>query len=271
MLILAGPFYKRFVVKKSLTILFFVFYRMVSAQDIMNELTVDRPGIAETPYTVSPGMYQFEFGLDYYQRYNGKIFYLPVGLFRTGISKRTELRLSTRQVKDKTDSRVLNGMAPLSVGFKTHLVKQRHRRPEIDILADVVIPTSSSPLQPKHAGPEVLLLFQNDFYPNMAINYNVGLLWDVNLEENVFTSSVCFNFLPFKTFDLFVEYFSFVPKNQWPGEQGVDGGITFLVHPFVQLDLSAGYSRITQEDNFFVSSGLSFRLHRKKKSALLVD
>ena len=32
------------------------------SQDNLNELTVDRPGIAETPFTVSPGMYQFEIG-----------------------------------------------------------------------------------------------------------------------------------------------------------------------------------------------------------------
>src|SRR5882672_7262984 len=81
----------------------------------LNELTVDRPGVAETPFTVPKGMYQFEVGFDYFKRYNGEIYNLPVVLFRTGISERAELRLSTKQLLDKTEAVPYNEISPLSV------------------------------------------------------------------------------------------------------------------------------------------------------------
>src|SRR6478609_1776677 len=69
--------------------------------DELNELTVDRPGIAETPFTVAPGTFQFETGFDYYSRYNGDVSFLPVVLFRTGLSKSAELRITEKHMIDK--------------------------------------------------------------------------------------------------------------------------------------------------------------------------
>ncbi len=110
-------------------ILFLVFSLLVirfafSQSDELNELTVDRPGIAESPFTVAPGMYQFETGFDYYNRSNGSLYYLPVMLFRTGLSKGAELRITARQIVDKTDSKSFNGVAPLNVGVKVHIIEE---------------------------------------------------------------------------------------------------------------------------------------------------
>ena len=227
------------------------------SQSQLNELTVDRPGIAESPFTVAPGTYQFEIGFDYFKRYKGEIYNLPVGLFRTGLTKKVELRISSRSIVDKTDGGNLNNVTPLSVGAKMHVIKQNEWIPETDILANVIVPIGT---QGKNVGYEMLLLFQHDFYPNTAINYNVGYLWDNNRSISIFTASFCFNYLPTQRIGLFAEYFEFVP-DQWPGEQGIDGGMTYLVGPKLQLDLSAGISRLDHQNNLFVSSGLSFRIN----------
>lgn len=84
------------------------------AQDQLNELTVDRPGIAESPFTVAPHTYQFETGFDYYKRTSGEIYFLPVSLFRTGLSKAAELRISIKNIYDKTTEQRLKGLSPLT-------------------------------------------------------------------------------------------------------------------------------------------------------------
>ncbi len=229
------------------------------SQDKLNELTVDRPGVAETPYTVAPKHYQFEIGFDFYDRPGGKIYNLPVVLFRTGINEKTELRLSSRYVQDKTLSNAYDGVSPFSAGFKRHVVKQKKWVPEIDVLANLVVPLSPSMDQSSKLGYDFLLLFQNDFYPNSALNYNIGYLWDYVRGTNAFTISACYNYLPFERVNFFVEYFCFVPDGWW-GEQGIDSGVTFLAVDNVQLDLSAGYSLLEGNNNYFVSSGVSFRL-----------
>ncbi len=235
-------------------------YHSAWSQDALNELTVDRPGIAEAPYTVAPGTYQFEIGFDYFKRYNGHIYNVPTVLFRTGVSQRAELRISSKQIVEKADSNAFLGVSPVSIGVKMHIFRQRNRIPEIDIMTNVIVPTTHSPVLANKVGYEVLLLFQNDFYPNMAVNYNVGYIWDNYRGKPMFTASFCFNYLPTSKVGLFAEYFSFVP-DQSPGELGLDGGMTYLLRPNLQLDLSAGISRMETHNNVFVSSGFTFRIY----------
>ena len=66
-------------------ILYFIFVDTFS-QNNLNELTVDRPGIADTPFTVPHGIYQFEVGFDYFNRSNGIFYNMPTALFRTDTS-----------------------------------------------------------------------------------------------------------------------------------------------------------------------------------------
>ena len=234
-------------------------FQQAFSQDELTELTVDRPGVADSPFTVPKGEYQFEFGFDYFKRATGELYNVPVGLLRTGISQRMELRVSSKNVIDKTDAATFLGVAPLSVGIKMHIVKERKWIPETDIMTSIVIPISPSATQSKNLGYEVLLLFQHDFYPNTAINYNIGYVWDAYRGKSVFTASFCFNYLPTRRLGLFAEYFGYVP-DQWPGENGIDGGMTYLLHHWLQLDISTGVSRVQEQNIFFVSSGISFRL-----------
>lgn len=250
-------------------IVFFVFglfvIRLAYAQsDELNELTVDRPGIAESPFTVAPGMFQFETGFDYYKRYNGDIYFLPVSLFRTGLSKNAELRVSVKNIQDNTSSGKLRGVSPFTIGIKTHIIEQRGWIPETDILADIIVPLGKSDLQPSQFGHDILLLFQNDFSTKAAMNYNVGLVWDGFSSSSIFTSSVCLNYLPTDRIGLFIEYFDFIRK-KGTEEHGIDGGMTYRIDTHVQLDISSGISRLDNQTNFFISTGFSIRLVTNKK------
>jgi len=234
-------------------------FLLAQEQDRLNELTVDRPGIAEAPFTVSPGMYQLETGFDYYKRTSGELYFLPVTLFRTGLSRNSELRISAKNILDKTAGETIKGLSPITVGLKTHIIEQRNWIPETDILVDIIIPVGNSSLQPYTLGHDVLLLFQNDISPKMAINYNVGLIWDGFSQENLFTASFCFNYLPNDRVGLFVEYYDFL-RHEGAKEHGIDSGFTFLIWPLVQADFSAGISMVEQNTNHFISTGISFRI-----------
>lgn len=92
----------------------------------------------------------------------------------------------------------------------------------------------------------------------MVINYNIGLIWDGNSNQNKFTASFCFNYLATDRTNFFIEYFDFLGKGS--EEHGLDGGLTFLLWPLVQADFSAGISLVNNTLNHFISSGISFRI-----------
>lgn len=248
-------------VQKILTaaIVFCCMLNNAQAQDRLTELTVDRPGIAEAPFTVSPGMFQLETGFEYYDRAQGEVYFLPVSLFRTGLSKNAELRITARHTIDRQQLPAVRGLAPLTVGIKTHIIEQRNWIPETDILVDLILPLGKrADLQPPELGHDVLLLFQNDLSKKWALNYNVGLIWDGFSNQSVFTASFCVNFLPSDRVGLFAEYYDFVRAKT--AEHGIDTGFTFLILPMLQADFSAGISRQAGNANYFVASGLSFRI-----------
>lgn len=228
-------------------------------EDVMNELTVDRPGIAETPFTVAPRNIQLETGFEYYKRGENQLFLMPVTLFRTGLSKSAELRVSVKNITERLDGKESKGVSPVTIGIKTHIIEQRGWIPETDILADVVIPIGNSSFQPESTGHNILLLFQNDLSDKLAMNYNVGFLWDGFYRDEMFTASMCFNYLPSTKIGLFIEYFDFIRKANFE-EHGVDAGLTWLVLPHLQIDLSAGLSFVDKSRNYFLASGFSIRL-----------
>ncbi|MFM7329713.1 MAG: transporter [Bacteroidota bacterium] len=235
----------------------------ITPSDRLNELTVDRPGIADMPFTVAPRTYQLETGFEYYAKTNGSIMFLPVTMLRTGLSKAAELRVSVRNIHEKRGGTDIRGISPLTIGIKTHIIEQRGWIPETDILADVIFKLGNSPLQPDYTGHDILLLFQNDLSNKVAINYNTGFIWDGFTNQEMFTASFCFNYLPVERLGLFAEYFDYIRKTGTE-EHGIDGGLTWLLTPMIQADLSAGVSLINGRFNHFVAGGISFRAGKGK-------
>ena len=229
--------------------------------DRLNELTVDRPGIADAPFTVAPRTYQLETGFDYYRKTNGEVMFLPVTMFRTGLSKAAELRVSVKNIHEKRGGSDIRGISPLTIGIKTHIIEQRGWIPETDILADVVFKLGDSELQPDYTGHDILLLFQNDLSEKVALNYNTGFIWDGFTNQEMFTASFCVNYLATDRLGMFAEYFDYLRKSGTK-EHGIDGGFTWLLKPMIQADLSAGISRVDGQFNHFVSGGISFRVSK---------
>lgn len=106
----------------------------VYGQEDLNELTVDRPGVADTPYTVPVGQWQAEVGFDYFSRFNGDHFHLPAALIRTGISKRSEIRISTVHVIDQAELKGFQGVSPVLIGLKMHVIEKKKWIPETDLM-----------------------------------------------------------------------------------------------------------------------------------------
>jgi hypothetical protein len=235
---------------------------------------VDRPGVAETVYTTPVKSFQVESGFEYYQNNQQSRYFIPVTYLRTGLNNMVELRLSSRIIRqrektlDNTEES-LTGLSAVSLGTKIRLRSQKGIIPDVALLTDIVLPyIGHKELRPKYFGHNLLLLLQNDITDQLNLNYNIGAIWEGEEAGGIGTYAVCLSYQTTPKIGFFIENYAYLPERE-DAEIGYDGGVTYLLKPKFQMDLSAGQSFILGEDNYFVALGFSYRLDKKTK--LLLD
>lgn len=264
-------------------LLFFFWVYNLSAQDTLgpkkiranyeldHPFIVDRPGVADMPYTVAPRHFQFCNGFDFINRGNWNGLQLPSFLFRTGITHNTELRVGIKNLFVDTTANDLKypygyqgGTTPISLGLKVVLLREKGIIPQVALMTDIILPFTSAPIyKNSYSGHDLYLLFLNNFTKKLFINYNVGVIWDNG--PPIWALSFCLEYQATKQLGFFIEQYDYLPEQEVIDsdiltEIAIDGGITYLIAPKVQFDCSAGYSKTNDRDNYFIGTGISFRI-----------
>lgn len=235
------------------------------------EFIVDRPGIADLPYTVKPHQYQIEMGFERIDRKDYSRWLAPAFLFRTGISDKAEIRFGVKYImqdslRDLAEPFNWNsGFAPFSLGFKTKMVQENGIIPEIALLTDILIPFTKSEYRAKYSGHDIFLLMNNTLNKKWNLNTNLGAIWENVSNEAIWLYAFCFDYQPTHKLGFFFEQYSYFPDES-PMEIGFDVGITYLINPKMQLDISAGVSKLNNNLMNFVGCGFTMRLDKKKNT-----
>lgn len=237
---------------------------------LTNPISTDRPGISTSSSVTPAGALQFEAGAEYFQDNATGAYQLPTVLFRTGLAPQAELRAGMRVIKQDSlkegDHYATNwSTSALSLGTKVQLMRQQDWKPEIAVLVNLVIPhTNFGESDQGYFGHDVLLIFTREISPKLSLTGNVGGAWAGNQAGGVFNYTACLGGKISARTGYFVEHYAF-----W-AEKGklnpsIDAGLSHLLTPNLQLDVSAGTTRIRNVPNYFVSAGISFRIdtHRR--------
>ncbi len=236
------------------------------------EFTVDRPGIADLPYLVGVSSFQIEMGADYLQRGSYSRIQAPAALFRTGISKNAELRIGIRYiVQDSIQDFVPpfnqdKGFSPILIGLKIPFVKENGWIPEIALGTDILLPFfSKEKFKTRYSGHDIFLYMAHNPKSWLCINTNVGAIWEGFSGESVWMYAVCLDFQLAKKVGFFIENYAYIPDES-PKEIGLDAGLTYLIRPKMQIDINAGISQLSTGTLYFVGTGLTFRIDKKRKN-----
>ena len=201
------------------------------------ELITDRPDQTESAVTVLPGWVQVEGGITH----DPSDMLVPGVLARVGLAPRLELRLGA----EAADLDVQQG----SLGGKARLWDESGGRPEAALLVQGNVPVESGP-----AGGEVRLSLANTLTERLSVGYNVGASWGDLRAAPAVLYTLALGIGLAERAGAFVELFG---EDAWPG---VDGGLTYLLAPNLQLDVAGGHALRT--GGSFVGVGLSYRLPR---------
>jgi hypothetical protein len=245
-----------------------VFSTTLLAQDTLTKkfepLSIDRPDVSNLPTTVRPGHFQFEVGSEWDRSAVVKESSLPNFVFRTGLNKKSELRVGFTNfaIDSLTDNWKDRVFVP-TLSVKYRIFEEKGARPSIAIQPEVVLPfghgrdVSLSEANFILMNYSLLLLFNNTLHEKIFFNYNTGVLWNREGEAD-FLLSASTSFAHTHRLGYFLETYSIFNSQKFP--MSFDGGVTFLIHPRLQIDVYGGNREAEGYRYWFYGGGVGFRI-----------
>jgi hypothetical protein len=224
------------------------------------DLITDRPDQTESAAVVPRGLYQFEIGYTHLELDAGdagtvRVDELPQTLARLGLSNRFELRLG------------FSGYRVVEIPG-TDGDSEKGARPKMALLAGTTIPTGDSELTSSRFDGGFRMAFSNTLTERLSLGYNAGVAWATEEDDtgdrdtvSTFQWTAALGIGATERLSAFVELFGGTGLSARESDVWFDGGITYLIRPNLQWDLSGG-PRLDGSGDWFVGTGISFRLPR---------
>ncbi len=258
------------------------------------ELVTDRPDLTESSSVVPKGTVQIEMGWSM-ERLSSPgedltAHHFPETLARIGLHDRIELRLGWdggqwQELQKDGINVVSSGAGDMYLGTKLSLWSEDGNLPETALIMGSSIPTGSKCRASDQLGnrlccssfnlyssrrydPSVILAMSKTLSDRLSIGWNLGTVWLTEREDSgdfdtlprgIYSASLGISATDRMGF--FVEFFgdTSLTGGSRPSNS-VDGGVTFLILPNVQLDASAGKGVSSESPDWFAGAGISFRL-----------
>jgi hypothetical protein len=251
-------------------VLFFLF--LVSCNYFFSQdsqIVFDRPGISDSPYIVDSNRYLVESGIFFSNKGGLEDVFVPSILLRKYIFKKTEVRFSYNcspqmmgiefQKKSIADNTV-------ALGLKHKLHYENDFFPEISFMVNTYFPTGKLFTQVKNNGyfVDAGFQFQSNINDYVALNYNVGTLFNAQNPTGIITYSLCMNTMLIKDVEFFGEFFGYSPM-KLAAEIGFDGGVIYYPNSWSQLDFSLVHNRYLSTSYLSLLVGYSFCFDTNKR------
>lgn len=250
------------------------------------ELVTDRPDQTESASVVAPGYLQVETGISYGRDEDGlgsvRTISGPGTLVRIGAGARTELRIGwDGWVEEEVDSlhpqgidRTVSGVGDGELGAKVKLREESGALPEMAVLGGVTLPVGDDELTGDEYHPSVRLAFAHTLSDRLGLSYNLGAerftapdpesSGDETDDFVRYLATVALGAAFTDRLGGFVELFGEEPESAALGgtQVSLDGGVTYLVRPNLQLDAFAGAGLTDEAPDWLAGVGLSVRWPR---------
>jgi hypothetical protein len=232
-------------------------------------LITDRPDQTESASIVPAGTVQLESGL---LDADGSDNLAGASLFRIGLAQRLELRIGFDEWPLQGADRSVDS----SIGAKLSFRENDGRKPAIALLASISQRVGGQPANSANKlRPTLRLALSNRLNDRFSLGYNVGIKTVSRLQiagapppgqEHLLSRSfwtLSCGYSASEKVGLFVEAFGEQAlSDDQPTESSLNGGLTWLLRPRIQLDLYVGGGLAEASADSFVGAGVSYRWPR---------
>jgi len=247
-----------------------VFVTHISFAQFGESIRTGRPGQAIGAFTVGKNVIQLQQGLDFHSLIDTDFppnTYLSHNVIRFGISETVELSalIEYQNVNSKTDSSTLtlNGLSNMHFGFRVHLNNQKGWIPTTGFQMRLKLPGISSDFGTNSVASIMVFVANWRLPKNMRFGTNWVLSYSGNDPSATGKYVLNFGFPLYKNWSGFVENYGQIRETKF--QTRFDGGLAYMVNKDVQLDLSAGYGNNQNVQDYFVSTGVSYRFLNFRK------
>ncbi len=234
------------------------------------DIVTDRPDQTEAASLIPVGALQVETGFmvegSKVGPYKVKDYTYNTTLIKYGINEYIEFRfiqeyVGTRGlVVNETVSR--NGFSPMSIGAKIKVAEGKKYLPEIAFLGHVTLPTGSKDFNPSYISSDFRFSLEYDFTEKLSMGVNLGAQSDGESPLTTGIYTVVVGYSPFNKVGMFAEFYGFLTEKTIPQDHRFNGGITYAISNVIQYDVSAGVGLSDSATDYFLSTGISFRMFK---------
>jgi hypothetical protein len=240
------------------------------AQVEKEEIVTDRPDQTESPSLVPKGGLQVETGFVFEQDVHHSVKMTNVAfnttLIKYGINSNVEVRFISEYLGAYEDDgsiqrRNSDGFSPLAFGLKLKLSEEKGFWPQASLISHIIVKSGHREFSPSYTAANFRFTFCHTLSEKFSLSYNLGARWDGQTPEAVFLYTLSLGYSVTPKTGVYIETYSFFPEGG-RADHRFDSGITYKISPVVQLDLSAGTGLSRNAPDFYISTGISFRLFK---------
>lgn len=239
------------------------------------DLVTDRPDQSESAVTIAPGSVQVEMGVTHREiDDNFDVTAFGEFLIRTGLSENIELRIGYGGYNEANlDLGFVDvdesGSADSSLGIKWKIRDEKNKMPQTALLVATSLPTGEDGFTSDRAEPAFRFIFSNTLTKRIGLSYNVGMASVTETDGNgehtlaVAQYTLSLGVAVSDRVSAFVESYGDIPTSASGGPaNGVDAGFLVLITPLLQFDVAVGTGISDAAEDWFATTGLSFRFDR---------
>ena len=227
-------------------------------------IQTDRPDQTESPAIVPVNYLQAENGFAYEQWSDDeKSITAPSILWKYGMNERFELRVITEHVIEKSAGSTMNGIVPVTVGFKANLCQEKNWIPTISFIGHLTSRNwGSKKYHTAYAAPSFRFTCQHTLSDKLSLGYNVGTEWNGDHALPVYIYTLTTGLSLSGKLGSYIEMYGFLSQHN-TADHRIDGGFTWLLNNNCMFDISGGAGISTISPAYYVALGFSYRFAMK--------
>lgn len=231
----------------------------------------DRPGQANSPFTVGSKIFQMQNGFDYNnaskENYTNQLNDVN-SVLRYGFTERFEVGLGLNYYNGRIDygkfQESINGLSSFSVSIRSNVFVGEGLKPSIGYQFNLGLPLVSEEFKSEDLAPKITIVTGQSLTSKLGLTTNFGLAWDGNSSASNFFYIVNLGYSLNDKWSLFIENYGNEANNKINTK--FDGGFAYLANNDLQLDLYGGYDQSEGGyQDWFVNAGFSWRIYFNKE------